>query len=235
MKIAHFLIIAPFVSFLAGFCVISLFVQGKSIQTPTLLGHSVTYALRQATQQDFVIKILAEKESSEVQPGTILAQKPLPGASIKPKQTVFIVIAQEPAQLPVPECVGLRDGQWQERIAEYGITAKPVFILHRAPVGMVVAQAPQAGSALRNQKMTLFISAGPETKRIMPNICGHILDDSMKNFFENYGIEIEVYSEPYHLKKHAHLQPGTIIAQKPVAGSWVDIKKPLQVHLVVLE
>jgi beta-lactam-binding protein with PASTA domain len=233
MKLAQFVFIIPFISFFIGFGLISLFVHEKSIKTPSLLGHSVLYALRQATQQGFVVKILSEKEATEAQPGTILAQKPVPGAAIKPKQTVFITVAQEPIPLALPELVGKRDGQWQEQVADAGLTVKTVYICHNAPMGMVIAQSPEAGSVSGQQKIYLTISSGPETKRIMPQLYSQPYEQA-KEFLESYGIEVSLYSEPYNAKRHAGIEPGAIIAQKPLAGSWIDLKKPLQVQLVVV-
>ncbi len=115
-----FYIFIPFISFLAGFGLISFFVNEKPLKTPALLGHSVTYALRQATEQGFTLKILSELESVDTQPGTILARKPVPGATIKPKQAVFITVCKAPHQSTIPDFTGLHQEQWQQKADSAG-------------------------------------------------------------------------------------------------------------------
>jgi beta-lactam-binding protein with PASTA domain len=227
-------IFIPFISFLAGFGLISFFVHEKPLKTPALLGHSVTYALRQATDQGFTLKILAEKESTDVSPGTVLAQKPVPGALIKPKQAVFITISKTPNQSSIPDFTGLQEATWQAKAQERGVFVKTFPLMHHIPSGTVVAQSPEPGISYDNQTVQFFVSSGPQTKRIMPDLIGQ---DRVvvQEFLENYGITVTLFKEPYDVKRHRDVMPGTIIAQKPLQGSWIDLKKPLLVQLVVIE
>ena len=222
-------IFIPFFVFLLGFGLSSLFVHEKSFKTPSLLGHSVIYALRQATDQGFTIKIYAEKETSEIEQGTILAQKPVPGALIKPKQAVFITIAKSPYQANVPHFIGRQESSLEPQ----GIAVKTFSLPHQTPSGMVIAQSPEAGVLYDNQAVKLFVSSGPQTLRIMPDLIGHN-NAVVQEFLEHYGICVTLFNEPYDPKKQHRYPPGTIIAQKPLAGSWIDISKPLIVQLVVI-
>ncbi len=223
----------PFIAFLAGFGLISFFVHEKSLKAPALLGHSVTYALRQATDQGFTLKILSELEATETSPGTILAQKPVPGASIKPKQAVFITISKIPNQSNIPDFTGKNEAKWQQRATQDGVFIKSHLIMHHMPAGTVIAQSPEPGLAYDNQTVQLLVSSGPQTNRIMPDVIGQ---DSIvvQEFLENYGITVTLFKESNDLKKYRDFLPGTIIAQKPLPGSWIDLKKPLLVQLVVL-
>ncbi len=228
-----FYIFIPFISFLAGFGLISFFIHEKSLKTPSLLGHSVTYALHQATEQGFTLKILSEQESTDISPGMILAQKPVPGALIKPKQAVFITISKTPNQSIIPDFTGIQESKWQEKAAKDGIFTKSFAVMHHMPSGAVIAQSPEPGILYDNQIVQLFVSSGPQTKRIMPNVLGQ--DGAVvQQFLEDYGITVTLFNELYDSKKHRDAMPGTILAQKPLAGSWIDLKKPLLVQLVVL-
>jgi beta-lactam-binding protein with PASTA domain len=229
-----FYIFIPFIAFLAGFGLISFFVHEKPLKTPALLGHSVTYALRQATQQGFALKILSELDSTETSPGTVLAQKPVPGAYIKPKQAVFITISKTPNQSIIPQFIGMQESQRQQKAAQENVFVKTFPVMHHMPSGTVIAQAPEAGVVCDNKTVELFVSSGPETRRIMPNLIGQDYT-VVQEFLENYGITVTLFNELYNPKKHQDYAVGDVIAQKPLAGSWVDLKKPLLVQLVVLE
>ncbi len=228
-----FYIFIPFIFFLAGFGLLSFFIHEKSLKTPALLGHSVTYALRQATDQGFTLKILSERESSESVPGTILAQKPIPGALIKPKQAVFISISKAPHQSSIPDFAGLQSEEWQKIAQQNSIFIKPIQLMHQLPSGMVIAQSPEPNILYDHQTVQLFVSAGPQTKRIMPDLFGQE-HEVVQKFLENYGIKVTIFKESYDTKRNQHFLPGSVIAQKPLAGSWIDLKKPLIVQLVVI-
>ncbi|MBY0110083.1 MAG: PASTA domain-containing protein [Candidatus Babeliaceae bacterium] len=228
-----FYIFIPFLFFLAGFGLLSFFIYEKSIKTPALLGHSVVYALRQATDRGFTLKILSEKESSETIPGTILAQKPIPGALIKPKQAVFISISKEPYQSKIPDFSSLQLEESQRIAQEKGIFIKEFPLMHHLPSRTVIAQNHEPDILYDNQTIHLFVSAGPQTRRIMPDLTEQE-HEAVRKFLESYGIKVTIFKEPYDAKRHKHLLPGTVIAQKPLAGSWIDLKKPLIVQLVVI-
>lgn len=227
-------VFVPFISFLAGFGLISFFIHKKPLKTPALLGHSVTYALRQATEQGFTLKILSELESNETIAGTILSQKPVPGAWIKPKQAVFITISKVPNQSVIPDLTGLHESKCQQKASENGIFIKFSTLIHHMPAGIIIAQSPEPGILYDNQTVQLFVSSGQQTKRIMPDLVGNNCQ-AVQEFLESYGITVTIFKEPYDPKKQHNLVPGSVIAQKPLAGSWVDISKPLLVQMVVTE
>ena len=229
-----FYIFIPFIAFLAGFVLISFFVYEPPFKTPSLLGHSVTYALQQATQQGFMLKLLAERASTEVAPGTVLAQKPSPGALIRPKQVVLVTLSSSAQQAHVTDLRGMQEAEWRKQALCAQAHVKTCSVVHHMPSGMVIAQSPEP-SVVRptgNQTLELIVSAGPETRRIMPEVTG--MDASeVQEFFENYGVTVSTFKEPYDRKRHAGYGPGCILAQKPLPGSWIDLKKPLLVQLVM--
>ncbi len=98
---------------------------------------------------------------------------------------------------------------------------------------MVIAQTPEPGVISDNQTVELFVSSGPQTKRIMPDLIGQDYN-VVQEFLQSYGITVTLFHESYDPKRHREHLRGTILAQKPLAGSWIDLKKPLLVQLVVL-
>ena len=99
---------------------------------------------------------------------------------------------------------------------------------------MALAQSPEAHTRLeRGQRLTLLVSSGPESRRIMPQLVG-LAADEVESLLTDYGITVTRHAEPYSVRRHGHYQPWTITAQQPLAGSWVDLHKPLTVHLAVL-
>ncbi len=235
MKSFYFWVTVPFLSFIFGFFLLAIFVQENTYKTPALLGHSALYALRQATEHGLMLKILSEVETSEVTAGTVIAQKPIPGAPIKQKQVIFITLSKSPVVRCVPNFVGKTVDLLNEAL-QSDILVKSHYVPHNNPKDKIIAQFPVPGTPLPDDRcIHLFISSGSETVRIMPLFCGHALqgDTGVEDFLRGYGIDAKVYTEPYDPGKHEKFGRGTIIAQKPLAGSWIDIKKPLQVQFVV--
>ena len=92
------LLLLPLFCFISGYILLAVCNREQAFATPTLLGVSATNALREATRRGFTLKIIAEKETTEIAADTVIAQKPVPGSLIKPRQTVFVTLAQAPRQ-----------------------------------------------------------------------------------------------------------------------------------------
>lgn len=225
------LFLSPFIFFLIGFLIMSIVIQEKAFKVPLLLGHSVVYALNEATRQGFTLKLLAQKDAPDVAAGTVIIQKPQAGSFIKPKQAVLITVAAEPVRAEIPTLAGLKQEQWQPYTQDFKITEH--HLTHSLPLGMVIAQSPAAGERYDHESLTLYVAHGPETRRIVPNLCGYQVEQ-VQEFLEGYGITCTLFEEHYDPRRHAHFEPGMIIAQKPIAGSWIDLKKPSLVQLVVV-
>lgn len=93
--------------------------------------------------------------------GVIVATRPGTGASRPPGGAIDLIVSRGPADIRVPDLVGLRQEEARERLESAGlrlgtITTRPA---RRAPVGVVVDQRPGGGTLAPHEgRVSLVIS-----------------------------------------------------------------------------
>ena len=220
----------PLASCISGYILSVYYFSKPSCEVPQLAGLSLAQALIRVGQKELTLKILSDKHEPHAKPGTILMQKPAAGMRLKQHQTVFVVIAQEPPAMIIPDFNGMTIPQAQARCQELGIQPAIVQLHHHAPLGSCMGQVPVAGSPV-DGTLTLYFSAGEQSLRIMPNLVGCPIDE-VRDFLQGYGILVT--EVPREVDGNG-LEAGTVLAQKPSAGSCIDLKKAAIVQLVVLQ
>jgi beta-lactam-binding protein with PASTA domain len=230
MNTKNFLWIAPFLSFAFGYLLIQKFVRISEIITPALVGQQVHTILPLITQCNLNIRLIDQKEESEIPEGIILNQTPVAGTAVKPNQPIFIVTTKKPITLHTPQCIGLQKDELIAQLTAQGIQPRIYYLSHPYPEKMCFAQSPQYNESLEQNKLTLYISAGNNKPIIWPDFIDLPLQDVI-DFLDNYHIE------PHIINDYAHMQYTGIhykvIDQRPFAGTLLtlDETKPLSVQL----
>jgi beta-lactam-binding protein with PASTA domain len=93
-----FLWVIPFLSFLSGYLIMSFIYQPKTAKTPSLIGKSVQQALNLAATQGLSLRLIAEKEETDIPAGTIISQNPLPNTHIKAHQAIACIVSKKTEQ-----------------------------------------------------------------------------------------------------------------------------------------
>jgi len=117
---------------------------------PDFIGTSVPAAQQWADQHD--VKLAQRQDSnSQAQQGTITGQEPAPGSSVRPGQTVTVDVSTGPAEVNVPDTVGMSVQQatqvlqaagFQVQVQTYGLSGNRVW--GYSPVG----QAPRGSTII---------------------------------------------------------------------------------------
>jgi eukaryotic-like serine/threonine-protein kinase len=89
-----------------------------------------------------------DQESADKEPGTVLAQDPLPDEKIQKGQVVTLTIAKEPASAEVPDVVDAELNDALDALSGAGFKPRTenVTVVDPAQDGFVIAQKPKAGS-----------------------------------------------------------------------------------------
>ncbi len=99
--------------------------------------------------------------ASAAEAGVIVATRPATGASRAPGGAIDLVVSRGPADIRIPDLVGLRQEEARERLESAGlrlgtITTRPA---RRGPVGVVVGQRPGGGTLAPHEgRVSLVIS-----------------------------------------------------------------------------
>lgn len=222
----------PFLCFLIGYYVIFFVVRVKVLEAPTLIGLSMQDAVLLLSEKQLNARILAQKEDPDIPAGTVLKQIPRPGQKIKPHQPVFLVVAKGQQKPIAPDLLGRPLSVVEELVKKESIRLKKFDVTSFEPVDTVIGQWPHAGDELDEPVILLYLSAG-ETKRL--SIFPDLKDESAQNakvFLEEHGALVEVV--PVSGKdQDIPLHKMVVKNHKPLAGSLVDLSKPLHVRLSI--
>jgi beta-lactam-binding protein with PASTA domain len=156
----------------------------RVIVMPELLGTS--YDVAAATLQRLGLSAVPQPVASDADDaGVVLATDPPAGQTLRPGREVRLSVALPPGQLAptdVPRLVGLTSVDTAIDVLERaGLTlGRSVRIHVDAPVGVVLAQAPSAGSrAGRGATVDVVVSMGPKPRlTFLPDLVGLALDDA---------------------------------------------------------
>lgn len=222
----------PFLCFLIGYYAIFFVTRIKVLEAPTLIGLSMQDAVLLLSERQLNARILAQKEDADIPEGTVLKQIPRPGQKIKPHQPVFLVVAKGQEKLTVPDLLGRPIEVAQSLLKKESIRLKQFAVTSYEPVGQVIGQWPRAGQELEEPMVLLYVSAGATRQlSIFPDLKG-ARALNCKAFLEEFGSEIEIVPASGR-DQHVALQNAVVKDHKPLAGSLVDLTKPLHVRLSV--
>lgn len=122
--------------------VVRLAVSALRLQTvPNVVGKTAAQAVQTLGGKGFRVKTNAV--ASKAKPGTVLAQRPQPGASVGAGSTVTINVSR--GRVSVPDVVGQQRSNAIAAIRGAGLVPKAFVVSSSQPKNTVVAQDPPAG------------------------------------------------------------------------------------------
>jgi serine/threonine-protein kinase len=227
----------PFLAFAIGYYAISFVFKSKTIQAPALVGKCIDKAVIILSEQNLNIRIVGNKNDSDLPEGTIISQTPLAGSKIKENQTLYVVIAKKPAAILAPDFKQKTISAATRIAQDLGLHIKTYAIPSSAPDQQCIAQFPAAGQELDNNTIIVYSSAANTKSVIMPS-CKDMHVSEVISFLQLYGITPTIlHTRPELLGINHQCAQCIVIDQRPLAGSLVQInaEKPLSIQLQVQE
>lgn len=211
MKIYKILWLVPIFAFVLGYFIFEYIFSEKAIPVPQIVGKNIKDAVKILSKNRINIRIIAEKEDSDLKDGTVIEQRPQ-SSKIKPNQSVYLIISKKIGKLPAPNVVGKNIKDTEEFLKNKSIKYKINYIENRAKKDTVFAQIPKAGSEV-NGVLNLFVSQGLCNYFIMPNLVG---------LSKNDVVDFLILNE---IKYTLENQKGSVIlAQSPQSGSIIKLE-----------
>lgn len=208
-----------------------MFMGNKSYPTPNLIGITLHEAVLQTSPFHINIQLAAEKEYPGVAHGTIISQKPAPGRLIKPHQSIAIVICKLPATQLAPNLQGLTEAKAQELCVPQRIKLKTFPIEYPLPTGTCIGQTPQKGQEISEKKIIMYLATDQSNNYLMPNLINKPLPEVLE-FLQKNNAKISVFLQNQKIFT-PYPENMVVISQKPVPGSFVNLKNELMVQLEV--
>ena len=197
---------------IAGLVVWWLLTRGNDKSTvPNVIGLRAPAAVQRITNKH--LKAASVTGPSKRPPGVVFAQRPGAGTQLKHGQTVVISVAS--GRLAVPDVTSLPVAQAQQQLSAAGFKSAVKRVASSRQKGIIISQTPVAGvTAARGTTVQLTASSGAK-----PVIVPQVVDKSQ-------GSAVNTLTAA-HLKPALQNVPstkpsGTVVAQKPKAGTEVD-------------
>lgn len=224
--------ILPFLTFYVGYWAPQFFFKTPSFETPALIGKNIHEALVILSEPQLNVRLIAQKEDPTLPEGTVISQIPAPYQQIKRYQAVFVTVSTKPVPIKTPLCQGKFEKEVTTLLTEQKIKWKSFFVQSNHPSGYCIAQNPSAYEPLYDRTMILYFSKDIGKTVIFPDLQNSSIED-VKKFLNNYGIKPEIFHTKTVNKDHKCTY-CTVLEQKPIAGTFVNLKEPFSVQLKVM-
>ncbi len=226
MKLVNNLLwILPFLCFALGYQILDQLYQTKTITTPNLVGLTIAEATKVASNLKLNIRIISEQIDQDLPQDTILSQRPAQ-QFIKTNQTMLVVVSTKPKPQTAPDLYGLTKQEVCTKLATPGLKFTDYELPNNALAGTCFAQSPTAYQSLSNSGLIAYFSTKSQNLVIMPNL-EHLLLNDIKNLLTTNDIALKIK----YLEELPNLPKNTVLAQKPVAGTIIDLNQLKQVEL----
>lgn len=225
-----FLILLPFILFLAGYAGAYLFFEKSHVVVPSLLGKTVKDGALLLGQRGLFLAILKEQEDPFLQDGTIVHQLPLPGQHSKFQKPVYVTVIKKLEAKKTPAFFGLH----REEIEELARKTKMQVSITKLPVnysrGVCFAQTPIAGELSQDGQVLIYMAENNQRLCMIPDVCGLVFDEAAA-LLTKAGIGYEIFNAQD--AGELILPEHKIIDQRPRSGVFVDALKSMQIQLQV--
>jgi serine/threonine-protein kinase len=147
--------------------------------------------------------------------GVVTWQDPPGGVNAPAGLRVTLVSSDGPSKIPVPDVSGLEGSLAQRLVAAAGLAPSPAeSVQAAAPPGVTMLSRPPAGALLApGGAVTVVVSRGAPTITV-PDLLGMSQADA-RTRIELEGLQLGTVTR----RRTAGANPGTVVAQQPVAGS----------------
>lgn len=160
---------------------------------PDLTGKSLDEAKTALNGAGMALGQIAETFDESAPAGTVLAQAPRSGNSVRHGTPVDLTVSKGPQPIPVPDVRGQDQRAAVKAIEAAGLKAvvSPETVFDRAvPKGAVVSQDPASGNLTKGGTVTLTVSKGPKLVQV-PSFIGKQASEAQKAL-EQLGFKVKV-------------------------------------------
>jgi len=214
----------PFAAFVCGYFATRLLFSVSNVPVPRLVGLSLETGIKRASDNQLSVQIIAEKIDPDLQPGTIISQKPLEHQIARQHQVIYIVTAKRPETKKTPALCGKSSEEATQELTKMGISCKIITLPLASFSTAIIAQWPAAQEPLI-EPIKLY-TAQQQELFIIPDLSARPLPEVL-SFLEKNNIPAQVTyresAESYQVEQ-----------QRPLAGTIISLANPPTLQLLAV-
>jgi beta-lactam-binding protein with PASTA domain/tRNA A-37 threonylcarbamoyl transferase component Bud32 len=197
-----------------GLAAVLLLPGTQKVAVPTVVGADQANAEAKLRQDGF--RVDTTQKTAEQPQGQVIGQDPTGGTRAKKGSTVTLTVSGGPAQVAVPQVVGLTVSSARARLQKAGL--EPSEREENSDTvleGKVVSVSPSEGAKVdKGSSVTLVVSSG-KPQAAVPDVTGKSFDEAQSTL-QAAGFKVT------RTNKESEKDPGTVLAQDPKSGKQVD-------------
>jgi eukaryotic-like serine/threonine-protein kinase len=197
-----------------GLAAVLLLPGTQKVAVPTVVGADQANAEAKLRQDGF--RVDTTQKTAEQPQGQVIGQDPTGGTRAKKGSTVTLTVSGGPAQVAVPQVVGLTVSSARARLQKAGL--EPSEREENSDTvleGKVVSVSPSEGAKVdKGSSVTLVVSSGKPQAEV-PDVTGKSFDEAQSTL-QAAGFKVT------RTNKESEKDPGTVLAQDPKSGKQVD-------------
>ncbi|HLE76645.1 MAG TPA: PASTA domain-containing protein [Candidatus Babeliales bacterium] len=220
--------IVPFACFAGGYYATQTFLCVTQFKAPSIEGKSLYDAAQEISNHQLTLSILRTKKDSDLAHGTVIKQTPAAGQMVKPRQTMFVTVSEQPPMQTAPHMVAKEMSAIISELKAHDIPFKTYFIPSNYPKNSCIAQYPATDQPIENEPLILYIAQPHVKPSLMPNYIGMPPQEAI-DLLQRSGITPTIISTKRKLNTH----PTHIINQQPLPGSLIQLTPQTSIQLHV--
>jgi beta-lactam-binding protein with PASTA domain len=206
----------------------NLFIRGRSVSTPNLVGKSVTDA--RALCADLGVELTIDtgrRNSDKVPAGNVVWQNKDPGTTnlIKRGAAIRVELSAGPLVLRVPELNGQSPRTALLRLGQQNLKLGNLTYVDGPVQGILAEEPPQSTVVAAQTAVSLLVGAPPQAPDyVMPDLIDHPLDQ-VRPVLDAKGLKVSAVK----YEAYPGIADGTIIRQFPLHGAPVSSRDAITV------
>ena len=198
----------------------TLFVRGRSIQTPNLVGKTLSQARAVCSDLGLVLVVdnTNDRNADKVAVGAVVWQNRSPGTLIKRRTRIHVGQSLGPLVLSVPDLMGQTARTALLRFSQRNLKLANISYVD-APGVNIIALDPPSGTVVQGQTGVSLLVAYPAAPPsfVMPDLIDRNVDE-VRYALEHKGLTISNIK----FETYPGIADGTVIRQFPLPGGPVS-------------
>jgi beta-lactam-binding protein with PASTA domain len=215
-NIAYFAVLCAFF-LLSSYFWFNFFIRGKSIETPTLVGRSITDARNTSSDLGLVLVVDNSKDrnAEKVAVGAVVWQNRAPGSLIKRGTRIYVGQSLGPLVLSVPDLSGQRARTALLRFGQRNLKLGNIAYVDQPNANGIIAEDPPVGTVVKAETpVSLLIGfPSPPPAFVMPDVIDRRFDE-VRYALENRRLTVS----SVRFEAYPGIADGVIIRQFPLPG-----------------
>ena len=193
------------------------------VEVPRVVGLQLQEAT--ARLSDAKLKWQVREVFSEREPGVVLRQTPTAGEQVAEGTTIELRVSKGQNLIDVPNVVGLDEGTATDTLTSAGFKVSSVAAFSDQEAGIVVAQNPLGGQAVKGSTVEIQVSQGPELATV-PGVIG-LSEGDATAALQSSGFGVSVQD----LVANSANEDGVVLDQDPSEGSSADPGSTITIYV----